>query len=96
MTIKDTMEKYNPLTTDLVIQNESSDIFSHMDCESNKDTLIGLCNKIIKLCNESIEMRKSMIIKGNPSSEKFYSELIANDEKQKELIMQIINAYEKG
>ena len=28
-------------------------------------------------------------------SEEFYSKLIANDEKEKELIMQLINAYEK-
>lgn len=89
------MEKYNPLTTNPVIQNESSDVFSQLDCDSNKDTLIGLCNKIIKSCDESIEMHKSMMIKGNPSSEKFYSELIANNEKQKELIMQLINVYEK-
>ena len=32
-----------------------------------------------------------MMIKGNPQSEKFYSQLIANNEKQKELIMRIIN-----
>lgn len=89
------MEKYNPLTTNPVIPNESSDTFSQLDCDSNKDTLIGLCNRIIKLCDESIEMHKSMIIKGNPQSEEFYSELIANDEREKELIMQILNMYEK-
>ena len=89
------MEKYNPLTTNPVIPNESSDTFFQLDCDSNKDTLIGLCNKIIKLCDESIEMRKSMIIKGNPQSEEFYSKLIANDEREKELIMQILNMYEK-
>ena len=80
------MEKYNPLTTNPVIQDE------------NPDTFIDLCNKIIELselCDESAESYKSMMVKGNPQSEKFYSQLIANNEKQKELIMRIINDCEK-
>ena len=80
------MEKYNPLITNPVIQDE------------NYDTFIDLCNEIIELielCDESEESYKSMMIKGNPQSEKFYSQLIANNEKQKELIMRIINGYEK-
>ena len=82
------MEKYNSLTTTL----------HQLECESNNDTFIDLCNDIIELielCDESAESYKSMMVKGNPQSEKFYSQLIANNEKQKELIMRIINDYEK-
>lgn len=82
------MEKYNTLTTTL----------HQLECESNNDAFIDLCNDIIELielCDESEESYKSMMVKGNPQSEKFYSQLIANNEKQKELIMRIINDYEK-
>ena len=82
------MEKYNSLTTTLHQLEEGS----------NNDTFIDLCNDIIELielCDESAESYKSMMVKGNPQSEKFYSQLIANNEKQKELIMRIIDDYEK-
>ena len=82
------MEKYNTLTTTLHQLEEGS----------NNDTFIDLCNDIIELielCDESEESYTSMMIKGNPQSEKFYSQLIANNKKQKELIMRIINDYEK-
>lgn len=92
------MEKYNPLTTNPIIQDENSDTSHQLECGSNNDTFIDLCNDIIKLielCDESEESYKSMMVKGNPQSEKFYSQLIANNEKQKELIMRIIDDYEK-
>ena len=82
------MEKYNSLATTL----------HQLECESNNDTFIDLCNDIIELielCDESEESYKSLMVKGNPQSEKFYSQLIANNEKQKELIMRIINDYGK-
>ena len=41
------MEKYNPLTTNPVIQDENPDTSHQLECGSNNDTFIDLCKSSI-------------------------------------------------